>query len=454
MSETLARASQPARKVSEEEAREIGIEAYHYLYPLVLMHVTRRVSTNYPLGVGPEGVFHHMREYSSAGFRPNFDTLYSMAWLDLTKGPYVISVPDTHDRYYVLAIHDMWTDVFASLGTRTSGTAAGHFAIVPRGWNGTVPFGMERIEAPTTHVWITVRTQTHGPKDYALVHKLQDGFIATPLSQWGRSALPRAQKIGPAVDVETAPMDQVDAMSPATFFNCAADLMTIETPHLTDWPILARMRKIGLEPGKPFHLKRAPAAVQTALAVALEEGHKQMTAKVPTIAKVVNGWQMNTGTIGAYGNHYLKRAIVAMIGLGALPPEDLISPVNITASDDTPANGAGRYIIHFGKDELPPARAFWSITMYDGEGFPVRNPISRYAVGDRDGLKFNSDGSLDIYIQGERPTADKMSNWLPSPSGPMGIVMRLYSPRPEALDGRWAPPVLQLLKHGPDGHVP
>jgi hypothetical protein len=163
------------------------------------------------------------------------------------------------------------------------------------------------------------------------------------------------------------------------------------------------------------------------------------------MGRVVNGWQMNTDNFGAYGNDYRKRAMVAMFGLGSLPSEDAIHPVNVATAEGTPAAGEHRYAMHFRKGELPPVRAFWSITMHDREGFPVRHPFSRPSIGDRDALKYGSDGSLDIYIQNERPSEDKVSNWLPSGDGTGGITMSLYSPRIEALDGRWAPPFIQRV---------
>ena len=454
MSETLARPVQSVRKLSVEEAREIGIEAYQYLYPLVLMQTSRRVAVNSPLGIkpgaGPEGMFHHMREYSPEEFRPNFETLCSFAWLDLTKGPYVVSVPDTHGHYYALSIYDMWTDVFASIGTRTTGSGPGHFAIAPKSWNGTMPYGVERIESPTMHVRIVVRTQTNGAKDYAAVHRLQDGYILTPLSQWGRFVQPPVQRIDPAIDIETLPMAQVDAMPPAAFYNSAADLMTIETPHVTDWPLLARMRRLGLEPGRPFHLKKAPAAIQAGLAVAPEEGHRQLMARIPSMSPIINGWQMNSCCIGTYGTDYMKRAMMAMTSLStAVLPEDTLSLINVTASDNAPPSGKNHYSIRFSREELPPVRAFWSLSMYDAEGFPARNPISRFAIGDRDQLNYNNDGSLDLYIQKERPSGERVSNWLPSPDGPMTLIMRLYSPRAEAFDGRWLPPLVR--RDAPEG---
>jgi hypothetical protein len=169
-----------------------------------------------------------------------------------------------------------------------------------------------------------------------------------------------------------------------------------------------------------------------------------MVAKVPTLARVVNGWQMNTDTMGVYGDFYLKRAIIAMAALGANQPDDAIYPLCVTDADAKPLDGAHKYVLHFRKEDLPPVDAFWSVTMYDEKGFPVANSINRFAMGDRDDLKYNADGSLDLYLQNESPGADKESNWLPSPpAGTLGVTMRLYEPKAQALDGRWNPPAVK-----------
>jgi len=451
-SAACAGAAQAPEPVDARTAREIGIEAYHYLYSLVTMEVTRRVSVNVDErkkpGFGRAGVFHHLRSYPSAEFRevvrPNFDTLYSMAWFNVSKEPYIVSVPDTGGRYYVLPVYDMWTDVFASPGSRTTGTKAGNFAIVSRGWHGRLPDGVERIEAPTDTCWIIIRTQTNGPDDYAAVHAVQDGYRLTPLSRWGKPPVQPEQAIDATVDTRTPPLEQVNAMSAARFFGLAADILKHERPHAADWPVLARMRRIGFIPGQPFDLDKAPDTVRTALQAVPEEARKRMIEKLPTMARVVNGWQMNTDNMGVYGNYYLKRAIVAMVGLGANLPEDAVYPLNVSASDGKPMHGDKRYVLHFTREELPPADAFWSLTMYDAKGFQVANPINRYAIGDRDGLRYNADGSLDLYIQHDSPGAARESNWLPAPDGPLGITMRLYAPRPEALDGRWVPPAVRV----------
>ena len=449
-----AQQSTSGAPITAQEAYEIGVEAYVYFYPAVTIEVTRRIATNVEAGkitmFGPMNTFSHARAFPTADFkavvRPNFDTLYSSAWLDLTKEPMVISAPDTDGRYYLLPMLDMWTDVFAVPGKRTSGTKAGNFAVVPPGWHGQLPAGIQKIQAPTFYVWIIGRTQTNGPKDYAAVHKIQDGYTVTPLSQWGKAPQPVHATVDPSVDMKTPPLDQVNKMPAAAYFKYAAEIVKLQPPHLTDWSILARLKRIGIEPGKSFDYERLDPSVQQALDKAVADGLKSMYSKLPTFARVVNGWQMNTDTMGVYGDYYLKRAAVAMIGLGANQPEDAIYPINITDADGKPLLGQHNYVEHFAKDELPPVSAFWSVTMYDGAGFQVANSINRFAIGDRDELRYNSDGSLDLYIQHDDPGGDKTSNWLPSlASGTLGVTMRLYAPKPQALDGRWNPPAIKRV---------
>jgi len=438
-----------AQSASPEEAQAIAMEAYIYLYPLIMMDVSRQQMTNIEagkmIGRGPMNTFANIRTFPPADFRevvrPNFDTLYSISWLDLTVEPVIVSVPDTQGRYYLLPLLDMWTDVFAVPGKRTTGTAAADFAIVPPGWNGTLLAGVERINSPTPYVWVIGRTQTNGPADYAAVHKVQDGFKITLLSDWGKTPRAPAVTIDPGVDMQTPPLRQVNAMPATDFFKYGAELMKVNPPHMTDWSVLARMRRIGFEPGKSFDPAKADSE---ALARGAAAGLKLMRDKTPTIALVVNGWQMNTNTMGVYGNYYLKRAIVAMIGLGANQPEDAVYPINIGEADGQPLRGESKYVLHFNKDELPPVDAFWSVTMYDAEGFQVANPINRFAIGDRDALKYNADGSLDLYFQHDNPGGALEANWLPSPaSGILGVTMRLYAPKQPVLDGRWNPPAVQ-----------
>lgn len=430
--------------LTRDEAKALAREAYIYLYPLVLMDVTRRQATNAPagqtVGRGPANEFVHIRTYPPAEFkdvvRPNFDTLYSIAWLDLTNGPLLVSVPDTAGRYYLLPLLDMWTEVFAVPGKRTTGTTAKTFAVVPPKWDGELPDGVERIDTPTPQVWIIGRIQTNGAADYAAVNSLQDRMSIAPLTEHGHTVF----HADPAVDMKTPPMAQVDAMSGKAFFAYAADIMSINPPHLVDQPILARIRRIGIVPGTPFDAQSFSDEIADAIDAGAKEGRKALDESSPTLARVVNGWQMNTDTMGVYGTYFIKRACIALMGLGANPPEDAVYPLNLADADGKPLDGKNTYVLHFEKQELPPVDAFWSVTMYGPEGFAYPNPINRCAIGDRDRLQFNKDGSLDLYFQHSSPGSQKESNWLPSPAGAFNLTMRLYYPRPAVTEGHWAPP--------------
>ena len=437
-----------AAPVTEEEAHAIGVDAYLYFYPLVTMEVTRAQLTNQELGPGslggPMNRFANIPAFPTAEMkavvRPNFDTLYSSGWLDLTKEPVVVSAPDTDGRYYLLPMLDMWSDVFASPGWRTTGTQAENFLVTPPGWTGTTPDGFTQIKAPTPYVWIIGRTKTDGPADYDAVHKIQDGYKITPLSQWGKEPVPPVVKIDPAIDMKISPKVTVDTMKAGPYFARAAELLKLHPPHITDQPIIARLERIGFEVGESFDLNAADPAIQKGLESAPEDAQKLMQWKIPTMAQVANGWSMNTDTMGVYGNYYLKRAMIAQVGLGANLPEDAIYPLNLADSEGNPLNGANIYTIHFDKGEAPPAQAFWSITLYDQAGFQVANSINRFAVSSWMPFKYNPDGSLDLYFQNESPGADKETNWLPAPRGPYNLTMRVYAPKSDALTGKWNPP--------------
>ena len=393
--------------MTEQEAYAIGREAYTYFYPLVLMDATRRQATNtapgQTFGRGPMNLFTHARTFPPASFRdvvrPNFDTLYSIAWLDLTQEPIIVSVPDTGGRYYLLQVLDMWTDVFASLGKRTTGTAAASFAFVAPGWTGTLPDGVARIDAPTPFVWTTGRTQTNGAEDHEAVHAVQDGYALSPLSRWGRPAEPVRVVVDPVIDMQLAPMIQIDRMDAAGFFGTAAELLKVNPPHISDQPVIARMRHTGIEPGRSFDLANADPAVRRALERAAPDAAKAIRAKLPTLARIVNGWQMNMDSIGVYGAYYLKRAGVALLGLGANLPEDAVYPISLCDAAGEPLSGAADYVLRFAKSDMPPVSAFWSVTLYDQDGFPTENALGRNALGDRDSLRYGRDGSLDLYIQ-------------------------------------------------------
>ncbi len=413
------------------------------------MDLTRRqaITTGSPvLTAGPANTFVHIREFPSADFkgvvRPNFDTLYSLAWLDLTSGPVVVSsAPVTDGRYFELPMYDMWTDEFAVPAERTTGSDAGSWAVVPPGWIGEVPSGVERIDSPTPYVWIIGRTQTNGPSDYPTVHTIQDGYSITPLADLGHEARPAPTVDDETIDLATPPLFQVTNMSASDFFTYGMGLLALHPPHLTDWPLIAQMRRIGLVADVRFDA--LDDEVRAVLEGAPKAAQQAMQEAIPRLANIVNGWQMNIETMGVYGNSYMKRAIIASLGLGSNAAEDAVYPILLTDGDGNAANGDNDYVMHFDADELPPVRSFWSATMYDPDGFQVRNEINRFAIGDRDPLRYNADGSLDIYVQHQDPGQDRYANWLPAPRGPFGICVRLYLPTARILRGTWAPPPLR-----------
>jgi hypothetical protein len=435
------------KTIGEQEAHAIGVTAYTYFYPLVTMDLTRRQLTNVARAEGmsaPMNAFAHLAAFPSADMkavvRPNFDTLYSSGWLDLTGEPMIVSVPDTQGRFYLLPMLDMWTDVFASPGWRTTGTQATDFAVVPPGWSGVLPGGLVRIDAPTPYVWIIGRTKTDGPDDYAAVHRVQAGYKITPLSRFGGTAAPVVGVVDAGVDMKTPPKVQVDTMPAARFFAYAAELLKLHPPHVTDQPIIAQMRRIGIEKGKNFDLDRIDPAIKAGLVTAPEAALKLMAWKVSSMARIANGWSMNTDTMGVYGNYYLKRAIVAQVGLGANLPEDAVYPLSLVDDNGNPTDGGSTYVLHFDKGAAPPVDAFWSVTLYDSDGFQVANGLNRFAVSSWMPFKYNPDGSLDLYVQNTSPGAVKESNWLPAPKGAFNLTMRLYAPRSDALTGKWNPP--------------
>jgi hypothetical protein len=268
-----AMAQSASLAITEEAAHAIGVDACLYLYPLVTMDLTRKQFTNIEpgkeFGKGPMHMFVNVPAYPPADLkvvvRANFDTLYSLAWLDLTKEPLVGSAPDADGRFYLPPLLDMWTDVFASPGWRTTGTKAGNFLLTPPGWVGTVPVGFTRIAAPTPYIWITSRTKTDGPADYDAVHKIQAGYKVKPLSLWGEAPEPVTVKIDPSVDMKTPPKVQVDTMPADKYFSCAAEPLKLHPSHLTDEPILAQMKRIGIEAGKSLDFDKLDPAVKKAL---------------------------------------------------------------------------------------------------------------------------------------------------------------------------------------------
>jgi hypothetical protein len=447
VAQTIAAAT-PAPALSALEAREIAREAYIYAYPMVLTEITRRVMTNVerPQDLrSPMNQMAHARSFPDASFadlpRPSADTLSSAMFFDVSKEPMVISVPESGGRYYFLPLLDMWTDVFATRGKRASGTSAQTFAVVAPRWQGRLPNGVGAIRSPTAVVWLAGRIQAGGSKaDLAAAHKFQDGIKAVPLSHYGKPYKPPKGRVDPQQDM-SAPGSQVEKMDAAAFFALFAELMKENPPHPADAAVLTRLKRIGLEPGKPFPLGAAPPEVRQALQAAQAEALKQIETAFARSGTPANGWRTNLTAIGTYGADYLQRAGVAYAGLGFNVPEDAVYPTASADAEGQPFSSEQSYVVHFGKDQVPAVRAFWSLALYDDKERLAPNPLKRHAIGDRDKLQFNEDGSLDLYVQRESPGPDRESNWLPAPaSGPYTLNLRLYWPAPEVLKGAWVPP--------------
>jgi hypothetical protein len=446
-------AGQQAAGVSAEEATSIATEAYIYGYPLVTVEMTRRVATNTvrPVGLhGPMGQFASAREYPTAAFKdvtaPNADTLYSSAFLDLSKEPYILSLPDEKGRYYLMPMLSAWTDVFQVPGKRTTGTKTQKYAITGPGWKGTLPEGVTEYKSPTNLVWIIGRTYCTGtPADYKAVHAIQDKYSVVPLSVYGKPYTPPPGKVDPSIDMKTPVRDQVNQMDAATYFSTLAALMKDNPPAKADAPMVAKMAKIGIVPGKNFDITKLDPAVAKALEGVPKAAGQQIMAQFKKIGTFVNGWNIFTKT-GLYGTDYAGRAIVTAIGLGANRPQDAVYPTSEEGIDGKPYDGANKYVMHFEKGQIPPVNGFWSLTMYDADYFFVANALNRYTLSQRNALKKNADGSIDLYLQAENPGRAKESNWLPAAKGRFIPMLRLYWPKekpPSILDGSWKPPAVQ-----------
>ena len=446
-----AREASASQKTSAQA--KLAAEAYIFGYPLVLMDTTRRLMTavTKPDGLrAPMNRFAHRREFPDASFTavvsPNADTLYSVAWLDLAPEPIVLSVPAMADRYYVMQILDAWTNVFASLGQRTTGSAARDVAIVGPWWSGTLPPGMKEVRAPTNIVWLIGRTETHGMSDYAAVHAVQDRYRLTGLSSWGMEDPElRNVHVDLTADTEATPVEQVARMDAASFFDRLNVLMAGNPPSPADAETVARFASIGIAPGQARAALGDEHALDAGASVARD---RLIAAAGRQLGERVNGWDIPPRSMGRYGTDYLLRAVVALIGLGANLSEDAMYPHATRDADGKPLTGANKYVVRFPKGSLPPVRGFWSITMYNAQHRFIDNVIDRYAIGDRHNLTFSNDGSLTLYIQHESPGIAHTSNWLPAPAGPFNLIMRLYWPAKAILDGVWKPPAVERVDNG------
>jgi len=450
-----------AATAKEKEALEIGTEAYVYGYPLVTMELTRRVMTNVAAPDAmhaPMGQLLRARAYPPASYHavtaPNADTLYTVVWLDVSKEPWVVSIPDMKGRYFLFPMLSGWTDVFQVPGKRTTGTKAQTYAITGPGWKGTLPAGVTEYKSPTGIVWVLGRIYCTGtPQDYKDVHALQDKVTAVPLSAYGKKYAPAPGAVDPAVDMKTAVRDQVDALDAASYFKLLASLMGANPPAPEDAPMIAKLAKIGIVPGQAFDPGKLDPAVSKGLQGAPKAAQQKIMAWFKESiaagdAKLQNGWLFTTKT-GLYGTNYIQRALVTAIGLGANRPQDAIYPTSNADAEGKPYEGSAKYVMHFEKGKLPPVDGFWSLTMYDDHYFFVPNKLNRFTLSARNKLKVNKDGSVDLYLQKDSPGKDKEANWLPAPEGKFIPMLRLYWAKetpPSILDGSWVIPAVRKVK--------
>lgn len=432
----------------------LASDAYIFGYPLVTMEMTRRIITNVAEPVGTRGPMGHiikLRQYPDASFRdvtaPNADTLYTTSFFDVGKEPWVLSIPDMKDRYFLMPMLDGWTTVFHVPGKRTTGTGAQTYAITGPGWKGTLPAGVKEYKSATNIVWLLGRIYCTGtPEDYAAVHKLQDECKLVPLSAYGKPYTPPPGKVDSSIDMKTAVREQVNRMDAVSYFKLLCELMKTNPPYAADAPQLAKFAHIGIVPGQDFDESKLKADFLKRLPE-LSFDRIMLQFKINKAIKDENGFAFTTKT-GIYGTDYLMRALITAIGLGANRPQDAIYPTSQKDADGQKYNGANKYVMRFPKGHLPPAEGFWSLTMYDSSYFFVKNPLNRYSISAREDLKENADGSTDLYIQKESPGKDKESNWLPAPEGDFILMLRMYWPRetdPSIINGTWTVPAARKV---------
>jgi hypothetical protein len=445
--------------LSPMEALQIAEDAYIYGYSLITTDITRVQMSNVSKEEGlhaPMGKFINVKRYPPADFRgvsaPNADTLYSLAWVDLSE-PQVFSHPDMGKRFYLFEMTDLWMIDFSTPGTRTTGGAAANYLLTGPGWKGQVPVGMKQIPVQTRYMVILGRIYADGTEDdYKKVNGLQTQLKLTPLSSWGKTYEYKAPPVNPnpGFSMTAKPQEVINAMDIPTYFNLMAKLMgEAAPPAAEDAPILSRMSKIGLIPGKPFDISTLDPKIQAALKDAGKRGMALINDNQKNMGRSENGWTISKG-LGTYGTDYLKRATVAAFGWPANLEQDAVYPYTFVDSTGEKLSGANKYALTFAKGQKPPVNGFWSITMYeiDNGWWFVPNKLNKFTVSERDNLQYNPDGTLTLYFQNESPGKDKEPNWLPAPKGEFLLMLRMYWPKekdPSVLNATWVPPAIKKV---------
>jgi hypothetical protein len=441
---------------SSDKPEDIATLGYIWGFPLVTMdrQFNFVTSPNVPPGIGrgPANSISCASELVDANFTdvvtPNSDTLYCQTQFDLTNEPVVVVVPPISDRYYSFQFLDAYTNDYVYLGQRATGGTGGTYLITGPDWNGQVPEGMTKIWTPTNLAWLITRTLVKSPADVPNVVAIQDKFIVKPLSVFQANATtpsqPTAIQTNASKEIPIGPQPTLIAPTGIKIFDEISAAMVGNPLNPPDPVIITKLATIGIGPGKVPSIE-ANDTIKAALQTGITEGQNLIDARVARFGTVVNGWLANAQA-GVYGSDYLFRAAVAQFGLGANIGQEAFYPSTFTDNQGKPLSGNNSYLIHFEPGQTPPVDGFWSVSMYNDKNLFINNPIKRYSIGQyTEGLKNNTDGSLDIYIQNASPGADKESNWLPAPEGSFNMVLRTYLPQPQILNGTWQLPLVQKV---------
>lgn len=451
----LAAGAAPAGASQREydQARALGLQAYVYGLPLLETNKTYQSQTSVNVtnaeGYGPANTFNSVRQLnnpkSKAVVAPGANALSSIAWLDLRREPQVLHVPRVRDHDFVLALLDPYTNDLRDLGS-VHDTAPGDYVIAGPGQHSVrIPRGTHRITVAYTRIWVIGSTQLKGSADLPAVHRIQDRYALTPLSHWGQPGYHRPRPAHPRTTVRTFPLP-----AGLRFLDVLGEQLQRFPPPSADRPLLRRLRAVGIGPGlQPSRNPRLSADTLRGLRAAVAAGEQQVMADAASIytADFPKHGGYLLGGFGRYGTNYPLRAVVSLIGLGAFTSDQSIFAIAVTDHDLRPLSSATPYTLHLRR--TPPVTEGWSLTVYTTQGFLVPNAIDRYEFSQTSKLTHNPDGSVDILLQQDRPTAAGMAaNWLPTPaSGGFEVIWRLLAPQPKAiggiLDGRgWQPPAI------------
>jgi hypothetical protein len=384
---------------------------------------------------------------------PNSDTPYSFVWMDLRAEPLVLSVPAVEKgRYYSVMLEDGNTFNYGYIGSRATGNEAGDYLVVGPDWKGTTPPGIRKVFHSTTQFSLAgYRTQLFNPDDMPNVIKVQAGYTVQPLSAYLKQPAP------PAVPLINFPKIDKELVKTG-FFDYLDFALQFAPPGPEEKAIRAKLARIGIGPGKTFDFKDLSLEHKAEVALGMKEGEAKVQKYLASGVKEVNGWKLASwfGDRAFFNGNWLKRAAGAVGGIYGNDSVEATYPLTKTLANGEPLDGSThRYTLTFPAGQLPPVNAFWSVTMYDGKTqLLIKNPINRYLINSTmlPSMKTNADGSLTLYIQKDSPGADKESNWLPAPDGPIYVAMRLYWPKdtpPSILpagEGTWQPPAIVVEK--------